>query len=62
MILIITLTPIIPYLNVNDVVIDAGCGTGHILTFLAKRGFHMIGLDYDESMLSLAKIKWIQIT
>jgi cyclopropane fatty-acyl-phospholipid synthase-like methyltransferase len=51
------LTPIIPYLNVNDVVIDAGCGTGHILTFLAKRGFHMIGLDYDESMLSLAKDK-----
>ena len=33
-------------------VLDAGCGTGRVAIELAKRGFSVVGIDSDASMLS----------
>ncbi len=35
-------------------VLDLGCGTGTITELLAEQGFHMIGVDLSEDMLSIA--------
>ncbi len=51
------LKPILPYLDKNEILVDAGCGSGHILTYLSKMGFKVLGLDIDSSMLSLAQQK-----
>lgn len=51
------LAPILPLLDINQVLIDAGCGSGHILTYLAQKGFKVVGLDNDPSMLVLAQQK-----
>ncbi|CCV64281.1 Methyltransferase type 11 protein [Alteracholeplasma palmae J233] len=49
------LEPIIPYLNKEDLILDAGCGTGHILNYLRNTGFlYAKGIDNDENMLSVA--------
>jgi len=36
-------------------VLDAGCGTGRVAIRLAEQGFHVVGLDVDESMLAVAR-------
>ncbi|WP_269412142.1 class I SAM-dependent DNA methyltransferase [Lentibacillus daqui] len=36
-------------------VADLGCGTGRITTGLAQMGYQMIGVDYSETMLSVAQ-------
>ncbi len=38
-------------------VLDAGCGTGRVAIELAARGFSVVGLDADPSMLSAARSK-----
>ena len=38
-------------------VLDAGCGTGRVGLELAQRGFTVVGVDADESMLATARIK-----
>jgi SAM-dependent methyltransferase len=43
-----------PYLKKHDFILDAGCGSGHFLVELLKKGYHAIGIDYSSSMLSLA--------
>jgi len=35
-------------------VVDVGCGPGHLLTELAKRGFHPLGVDNSPESLRLA--------
>jgi len=42
------------YLKENDVIIDAGCGSGYLLLELVKRNHVAIGIDIDSSMLSIA--------
>lgn len=54
------LEPILPFLEPRQVLIDAGCGSGHILTYLAGKGYKVIGIDNDTSMLSLAQQKIIE--
>lgn len=41
----------------GDTVADLGCGTGTMTLLLAKSGFHMIGADISEEMLSAAERK-----
>ena len=46
-------------------VLDAGCGTGRVATELARRGFEVVGVDLDPSMLERAQAKaphvpWLQ--
>lgn len=40
-------------------IVDLGCGTGEITIQLAKKGFHMIGVDISSHMLSVASQKSI---
>ena len=39
----------------NGLVLDLGCGTGKMTRLLAKAGFDMIGIDYSEDMLEIAR-------
>lgn len=46
-------------------VLDAGCGTGRVAIELAARGFDVVGLDADPTMLETARAKaprlrWIE--
>jgi 2-polyprenyl-3-methyl-5-hydroxy-6-metoxy-1,4-benzoquinol methylase len=45
-------------------VLDAGCGTGRIAIELARRGFDVVGVDIDPTMLDAARrkageLKWV---
>jgi len=35
--------------------LDAGCGTGNYSVFLARHGFNVIGVDYSEEALKIAR-------
>ena len=46
-------------------VLDAGCGTGRVAIELARRGFSVVGVDADATMLAVAHTKdpaleWIE--
>jgi SAM-dependent methyltransferase len=46
-------------------VLDAGCGAGRIAIELARRGYDVVGVDLDPSMLAIAReqapdIEWIE--
>ncbi len=36
-------------------VLDAGCGTGRVAIELARRGYQVVGVDLDPSMLAVAR-------
>lgn len=38
-------------------ILDAGCGPGVDVTYIASRGFDVIGIDLSEKMLEIAKRK-----
>ena len=38
-------------------VLDAGCGTGRVAIELARRGYHVVGVDIDPTMLDTARRK-----
>ena len=38
-------------------VLDAGCGTGRVAIELARRGYDVVGVDSDASMLDVARRK-----
>jgi SAM-dependent methyltransferase len=45
-------------------ILDAGCGTGRVARELARRGFDVVGVDSDTSMLDVAraeapKLRWV---
>lgn len=46
---------LLKYLNKNHKVIDAGCGFGKWVIFLAKQGYNIIGVDNND--LAIAKLK-----
>lgn len=43
-------------------VVDAGCGTGRVAVELARRGYDVVGVDSDASMLDIARahdgVRW----
>lgn len=41
----------------KGLVLELGCGTGSMTRLLAKKGYDMIGLDYSEEMLQIAREK-----
>jgi SAM-dependent methyltransferase len=41
----------------DEVVLDAGCGTGRVAVELARRGIDVTGVDLDRSMLDVARAK-----
>ncbi len=45
-------------------VLDAGCGTGRVARELARRGYQVVGVDSDRSMLDVARaeapeLRWL---
>src|SRR3954447_11364168 len=43
-------------------VLDAGCGTGRVAVELAARGYDVVGVDSDASMLDVARrhdLEWV---
>ncbi|MCR3906785.1 MAG: methyltransferase domain-containing protein [Tenericutes bacterium] len=46
-----------PYLKKEDIIIDAGCGSGYLLLELLKNNHFAIGFDHDTQMLSIAQDK-----
>jgi SAM-dependent methyltransferase len=40
----------------GDPILELGCGTGRVLTQLARSGFHCVGLDHDLAMLRFLKV------
>jgi len=45
-------------------VLDAGCGTGRVARELARRGYEVVGVDSDHSMLEVARaeapeLRWL---
>ncbi len=43
--------------GVTKAVLDAGCGTGRVAIELRRRGFDVVGVDLDETMLATAREK-----
>jgi cyclopropane fatty-acyl-phospholipid synthase-like methyltransferase len=43
------------FLEPGELVLDAGCGGGTQTKFLLARGFRVIGVDFSEGMLAIAK-------
>ena len=41
----------------DGLICELGCGTGNVTTRLSKAGYHMIGVDDAEEMLSVAREK-----
>lgn len=46
-------------------VLDAGCGTGRVAVELARRGYQVVGVDLDRSMLATARraapdVAWVE--
>ncbi len=50
---------LIPLLNPrkNDVILEIGCGTGRFTTEIAKKCKKIIGIDFSEKMVELARKK-----
>ena len=43
-------------------ILDVGCGPGNYCDLLFKKGFRVIGVDYSEEMIKVAKEKYPSIT
>jgi len=43
-----------PYIKKDDLILDAGCGSGYFLKELLLDGYVAIGIDHDDEMLSIA--------
>ena len=41
---------------------ELACGTGNLTNKLANRGYHLLGVDYSEDMLSIAQEKAMDVT
>jgi 16S rRNA (adenine1518-N6/adenine1519-N6)-dimethyltransferase len=42
-------------LKSRDVVLEIGCGTGGLTTFLAQKAGHVVSVDVDDKMIALAR-------
>lgn len=49
------LNKIATYTGKHGRILEAGCGTGVLSTFLSNQGFKVIAVDVDEGMLKIAK-------
>lgn len=51
----IELQEVIAKIKTTGKALDAGCGTGNYSVFLAQNGFTVVGVDYSEEALSVAR-------
>ena len=45
----------ISLLGTGAIVLDVGCGSGHKAKYLIKNGLNVVGLDFSEKMIEIAK-------
>ena len=50
---------IIKHLNINENIIELGCGLGYITSKLYDKGFDIKGIDNDEKAINFAKSKFV---
>ncbi|WP_299313275.1 class I SAM-dependent methyltransferase [uncultured Aquimarina sp.] len=43
------------FLQVNDEVLDLGCGPGHHSRIFSENGFQVTGIDFSKEMINIAK-------
>lgn len=43
------------YLHRNGKILDAGCGTGYMVTYLSSLGYDAIGLDFSKTLIKRAR-------
>lgn len=48
------------YPQVNNKILDLGCGTGRLAAMLAKQGHHITGVDLSMEMLSMASQRMME--
>jgi 2-polyprenyl-3-methyl-5-hydroxy-6-metoxy-1,4-benzoquinol methylase len=54
--------PHLRHLGADDAILDVGCGSGLVLTYLNERGFRNTqGVDISEEQVELAKAKRLQV-
>jgi trans-aconitate methyltransferase len=51
-----------PYIDSDTIVIDCGCGSGILASYVEKRTPHVFAFDMDPKMIELAKQKTIHTT
>jgi len=45
------------YLQKNQAILDAGCGTGHVARYVKEKGYVVEGIDLSKEMIKIAKSK-----
>lgn len=45
----------VSFLNPESLVLDVGCGPGFHSKYLMQKGFNVIGIDFSEKMIEIAK-------
>ena len=45
----------VSFLNEGDEVLDVGCGGGSLSGYLIKRGIRVLGIDFSEKLIDIAK-------
>jgi SAM-dependent methyltransferase len=51
----------LPYLSRDTVILEAGCGLGHVVYYLRQCGYHVIGVDYAAEALQPEIIHKLQL-
>ncbi|EKD24030.1 MAG: hypothetical protein ACD_81C00126G0013 [uncultured bacterium] len=46
---------LLPFLKAGGSVLDVGCGGGMKSRYFVKKGFHVVGIDFSENMIAIAK-------
>jgi SAM-dependent methyltransferase len=42
----------------RGVIVDLGCGPGHVAAYLAERGLRVVGIDLSPRMIAVASARW----
>jgi len=50
------------YLNRGDLILDVGCGPGISAKTFIENGFRVVGIDFSEKMIEIAKEKCLPET
>jgi SAM-dependent methyltransferase len=43
------------YLGKDGLIVEAGCGTGYVVEILRKRGYNVVGIDYEADVIKFAQ-------
>ncbi len=49
------------YMKIGSLILDVGCGTGHLSVSISKKGFSVIGVDHDPEMIIYVEKKFSRL-